>query len=269
MDEDGEIRRLEDPPTDDLIPDGECNALEFYRLSSEPPTTFKTLKIMGDLQGIPALILIDDGATHNFLSKQLALALGLEVHPMKPLSISLGDGSRIKIAEICHGVSIQLGVFNCTVDALVYDLGSLDAILGVAWLGTLGDVVFNWQAQFMRFWHQDTLVHLQGVGSPSTEPSSLKLWLDEQLLVFTAEVVSQPSLSDDQQVQLDALMHHFSSLFQPPQGLPPVRSIEHAINLRDGQGPICVRPYRYPHLHKDEIQRQVNEMLETGIIRVS
>nr|GEV03683.1 Ty3/gypsy retrotransposon protein [Tanacetum cinerariifolium] len=81
-----------------------------------------------------------------------------------------------------------------------------DMILGIAWLGTLGDVLFNWQIRQVRFWSQ---------------------------------------------------------------GLPPPRSIEHAINLVAGQGPICVRPYRYPLLHKDEIQRQVEEMLRTGVIRVS
>lgn len=45
--------------------------------------------------------------------------------------------------------------------------------------------------------------------------------------------------------------------------------IEHTINLYEGHGPVCVRPYRHPHLHKDEIQRQVKEMLSSGIIRVS
>ncbi|GKC33896.1 ty3-gypsy retrotransposon protein [Tanacetum coccineum] len=43
------------------------------------------------------------------------------------------------------------------------------------------------------------------------------------------------------------------------KGLPPPRAIEHSINLHGGQGPICVRQYRYPHLHKNEIEKQVKE----------
>ncbi|GJV84737.1 retrotransposon-related protein [Tanacetum coccineum] len=54
-----------------------------------------------------------------------------------------------------------------------------------------------------------------------------------------------------------------------PQGLPPARTIKHVIHLYEGQGPICVRLYRYPHMHKDEIERQVWEMLDAGIIRAS
>ncbi|PNX73180.1 retrotransposon-related protein [Trifolium pratense] len=44
---------------------------------------------------------------------------------------------------------------------------------------------------------------------------------------------------------------------------------EHAINLIDRHGAVNVRPYRYPHHHKNEIERQVKEMLDAGIIRPS
>jgi hypothetical protein len=33
--------------------------------------------------------------------------------------------------------------------------------------------------------------------------------------------------------------------------------------------PVAVRPYRYPHLQKDELERQCTEMLGQGIIRPS
>jgi len=52
-------------------------------------------------------------------------------------------------------------------------------------------------------------------------------------------------------------------------GLPPKREVEHAIVLEPGSGPISVRPYRYPYLHKNEIERQVNELLQQKVIRRS
>nr|GEU80871.1 retrotransposon-related protein [Tanacetum cinerariifolium] len=118
-------------------------------------------KADGELNGIPILILIDSGATHNFISKKLAIALGLTM-PVKRLQISLGDGSRVWIGEQCDSVSIQFGSYSCIVDALVYNLGSLDMILGIAWLGTLGDVLFNWQTRQVRFWSQGNYIQLQG-----------------------------------------------------------------------------------------------------------
>ena len=58
-------------------------------------------------------------------------------------------------------------------------------------------------------------------------------------------------------------------VFGPITGLPPSRDIDHAIQLIPGASPVNVRPYRYPHILKNEIERLVQEMLEAGIVRPS
>lgn len=47
------------------------------------------------------------------------------------------------------------------------------------------------------------------------------------------------------------------------------RSHDHAISLIASHEPICVRPYRYPHIQKTEIEKQVRELLSLGMIRPS
>jgi hypothetical protein len=76
-------------------------------------------------------------------------------------------------------------------------------------------------------------------------------------------------LTEQQQKEMEKLLHKYDGVFQIPSGLPPKRSKDHAINLVEGQGAVNVRPYRYPHHHKNEIKRQVKEMLATGVIRHS
>jgi hypothetical protein len=51
--------------------------------------------------------------------------------------------------------------------------------------------------------------------------------------------------------------------------MPPSRARDHAITLISGVAPVAVRPYRYPAVHKDELERQCAAMLEQGIIRRS
>ena len=48
-----------------------------------------------------------------------------------------------------------------------------------------------------------------------------------------------------------------------------MRRQDHRTNLLPDTAPIAVRPYRYPHLLKDEIERQCDEMFAKGIIRQS
>ena len=45
--------------------------------------------------------------------------------------------------------------------------------------------------------------------------------------------------------------------------------MDHEIHLLPNAAPVNVRPYRYPHFQKNEIERQVSEMLQIGIIQQS
>jgi hypothetical protein len=58
-------------------------------------------------------------------------------------------------------------------------------------------------------------------------------------------------------------------VFREPKGLPPPRAHDHAIPLQEGAQPVSVRPYRYPYFQKEEIERIVQELLDSGVIRPS
>jgi hypothetical protein len=58
-------------------------------------------------------------------------------------------------------------------------------------------------------------------------------------------------------------------VFQEPQQLPPQRSFDHSIPLVQGVKPININPYRYSPEQKDEIEAQIKQMLQQGIIQPS
>lgn len=65
------------------------------------------------------------------------------------------------------------------------------------------------------------------------------------------------------------LIGRYQRIFQKPHGLPPTRVQDHRILLVNGTGPIKVRPYRYPFVQKDAIEKLVEELLHDGFIRPS
>ena len=65
------------------------------------------------------------------------------------------------------------------------------------------------------------------------------------------------------------ILQEFSYLFTEPSSLPPTREVDHGIALKEGTEPINVRPYRYAHYQKNKIVRQVQDMLQSGLMRPS
>ena len=64
-------------------------------------------------------------------------------------------------------------------------------------------------------------------------------------------------------------MSEFGLVFAKPIGLPPSREHDHRIPLVEGSQPVYIKPYRYPHFQKKEIEQLVSEMLDQCIIRPS
>lgn len=87
--------------------------------------------------------------------------------------------------------------------------------------------------------------------------------------VLLEKVGVSESLSRAAQEELHAIFSDFANAITPSAGLPPLRSSDHHITLQPGTRPVSLRPYRYNHLQKDEMERLVAEMLAAGIIRPS
>jgi hypothetical protein len=78
----------------------------------------------------------------------------------------------------------------------------------------------------------------------------------------TAMVATADNIMED-------LLLRFEGLFSEPTGLPSERQRCHHIRLLPGTAPVAVRPYRYAHTQKAELERQCQDMLRQGVIRAS
>ncbi|KAM1507546.1 hypothetical protein TB2_016612 [Malus domestica] len=77
------------------------------------------------------------------------------------------------------------------------------------------------------------------------------------------------SLSPSQFFEIEKLQENFKDLFQDVQGLPPQRAVEHEIHLV-GDSPLPnLGLYRTSLTESEEIKKQIQELLEQGVIKLS
>jgi hypothetical protein len=133
-------------------------------------------------------------------------------------------------------------------------LGCYDFILSVDFLFTLGPILWDLDVLTLIFWREKGR-RVQWTGIGGTGPATPQLQL--MAAVFND---AHPLLAD--------LLQQHRDIFDEPQGLPLARPCDHHIHLLPDTAPVTVRPYRYPQLQKDELERQVVVMLAQGIIRI-
>lgn len=146
-------------------------------------------------------------------------------------------------------------------------------VLGVQWLRKLGTVQCNWDKLTMDFLWKGEQHHLQGIKEQPIKASSFRVMAKEfrahnSLFAICVEDTSSV-FSDGIHPEMKLLLDQFPDIYQKPSHLPPEHEINHRINLKEGTDPINVRPYRYAHFQKAEIEKQVYEMLKFGFIQAS
>ncbi|KAA0041188.1 ty3-gypsy retroelement transposase [Cucumis melo var. makuwa] len=65
---------------------------------------------------------------------------------------------------------------------------------------------------------------------------------------------------------IPALLAKYEDVFNWPEELPPKTDVGYHIHLKKGTNPVNVRPYRYAHQQKEEMEKFVDEMLTSGVI---
>jgi hypothetical protein len=77
------------------------------------------------------------------------------------------------------------------------------------------------------------------------------------------------TLSPSVQAEVKQILEEYQSVFAEPTSLPPRRFCDHTIPLIAGAQPVNKKPYRYTPQLKTEIERQIKEMLDSGVIQIS
>lgn len=246
-------------------------SLNSFLGNSSPTTT----KVRGSINRNRVVVMVDSGATHNFISPATVAKCKLTTTTDANWEVLLGTGLSVQSTGVCKNVQMLLPTMTFQADFVVLDLGNVDVILGVQWLRTLGICTVDWEKNEWSFCYQGRQVKLTGDSSLHAPNVSLKTLLPEVNVHNRGCAIKFKNVEEKKGADevipsaMAAMLQEYEAVFQKPTGLPPVRGKEHAIVLKTDTKPISVRPYRYPHAHKEVIKQLVQQMLEEGLIRPS
>jgi hypothetical protein len=231
-----------------------------------------------------ATFLIDCGASGNFVSLEF----------LKRHRIPFGVAHRSRTVKLADGSSrsSRLRVFDAILNIGPYSERShftvmplhghdFDVILGMPWLQSVNPSI-DWQAHTItipadahrpattlqlikhkqlkreiRRGNLDAIYVLRRALEPDDDPAE--------------EPANSPGSLDQEKAKTETrrIVDEYRDVFAEELKKPPERSVDHRINLIPGSTPPCRPTYRMSPLENDEVKRQLETLLASGVIRTS
>ena len=222
-----EVTEIQEPQESQLM------QLSLYTfLEMDSPTT---MKVRGKIGNTSLVILIDSGATHNFISPDFA----------KKAHLTTTTNSRLKTTHMNYGTwvgDLQQCSFTNARSQLCSGFHIIGVkwsrVLGMQWLRKLGKCEIDWELQEWSFVWGKKRVTLQGESDlhlPANAFQSLFSVMDDSmqgvehwLYTHNANAAS----CETTPMEVSCVLDKFQHVFSLPDCLPPICGIEHQILLR-------------------------------------
>ena len=223
-------------------------------------------KLRGHFADTTATLLLDSGASAEFIDPEFARRCGLTLSP-SDRTVKLADGSVVPAAG---QVTVQFTLattkgapipFTATFTAT--PLEGYDAILGVTWLAAHNpDVGWSKRTITLRATKGGAARHIEPLENLDPQPRTrlaaitmgrhrlrkeLRLGAVEEVYALLIRPTGEAVVIAKEDPAAEALLAEFADVFPDklPDGLPPMRGVEHAIELKPGARIPAARPLRH------------------------
>jgi hypothetical protein len=232
----------------------------------------EVMKVRSLVKNKVMLILIDSGSSHIFVSESFLDTVGIKSLPTKPRKVQLANGEHLITYHYVPQLEWWVDGYTMHTYLQVLPLMAYDAILGYDWLAPHSPMNCHWENRTLQFVDQGSDITIQGIKPVEKKVEEVPV---EQLLKWDSgndvwalavleEVSDQVVMAQEKAIQ--ELLQEYQDVFSEPKALPPPRFYDHQIPLLPNAAPVNARPYRYSPHHKDEIEKQVKQLLEDGLI---
>jgi hypothetical protein len=225
------------------------------------------------INGQEACVLLDSGASVNFLDDRFARKAGVKVSEDKQWSsVRLGDGSMRQAAGSAINVPTIYPYLTEHLDYVVMRLGRYDAVIGMSWLRSRQPRI-NWKQGTIEVGegkeHEQTRQEATAHSLMSLEEARDELEDDD--VAFLVLVSEEPDMKSKNGQRYEKLLKEYTDISpdELPKGLPPSREADMKIRLLPLKQPPFRPTYRLARKELDELKRQLDDMLSKGFIRPS
>ena len=257
--------------------------------SMKIPASFRTSHAMTDKR-----ILVDSGATNNFINPWLITWLGLGTRNLEwPRKIWNIDGTNNQAGMLTKDMdlSIHTGKKEETMRFLVTSLGNEDLILGYPWLTTFEPWV-NWTNGVMDTCYLPVVIHSLDWKTLKIQPTIVAVTTDKSPPISTIQRIqiheelapesntwanistelAQKAGQYTQKVEIPGHYKQFAQVFnkEASHQLPLHQPWDHAINLKkDAPASLNCKIYPLTIAEKRALQKWLDEELQKGYITES
>jgi hypothetical protein len=224
----------------------------------------------GTLNHINVKILFDYGATNSLISPSALEKSGLESYEHADFKqVKMASGEKQVVGPSVDNCLVDLGVYTTRLKVYITALRTYDLIIGMDWLESHRAMVDCFAKRVICVDDEGRPVEIHGVRRNVSlcfiSTMKVKQYMRQGCRLYVVEAVSErkgPSL--DQYPVLSKFKDVFPNELP---GLPPEREIDFTIELKPSAEPISKTLYRMTVLEICELQMQLKELLDLGLIR--
>lgn len=253
----------------------------------------EVLLLSGVLDDVPMKILIDSGASSNFITPNILDQAQKQPEVItEPIDVTLGNGSTTQVYQVIKDLVVCIDtttVLPTTVSFCVFPIQHYDAILGMPWLQRYNPTI-DWRNRTLQIPGQSSVQVITALPQHRDETTMSKNEVFDNVQLITKRQLQRimrkdklaelylailtTSTIDESKTSISLfnmeLLSEFKDVFPPDiPGLPPHRSIDHAICTTPGAREPHRQPYNMSHSELQELKKQLTDLEHKGYISPS
>ena len=240
------------------------------------------IRYQGTIAGKPAQILIDSGASQNFIDQDFVKKYRLKTFKTSSqTTVNMANGEPLTCGGKTKDLELKIQDYKVKASFNILALGKYDAILGKPWLFDTNPTI-DWRKNQVIIEDWDNKWVLQGKQKEDQQEIQL---CDDSLvstkslakMVDTGEVIAvfakpEPTHTSQKLApKFEALLKEFEDVFPEkiPDCLPPKRTVDHEITLYPGTTPPSRPIYGMSKPEMEELVNKLEDFIKKGYIQPS